>query len=81
MQANSDMANVSHNLDLTKPEDQKELFEHLAALSLHLDPAALQYALSVLTEDWFQLAAGFDVCSLKIGSKHSEAISLADGHK
>jgi hypothetical protein len=71
------MANFSHNLDLTKHEDQKELFEHLAAVGVQLDAAALQYALSVLTEDWFQLTGSFEVCSLKVGSKHSEAIGLA----
>jgi hypothetical protein len=71
------MSILSRNLDLRKPEDQAELLERLSVASIHLDQAALHYALSVLSEDWFELAAGLDICSLKSGSKHSEAISLA----
>ena len=71
------MAILSRNLDLRLAEDRKDLFERLPAARIGLDPAALQYALTVLSDDWFELAAaGLELCSLRTSTKGSEAITL-----
>lgn len=68
------MAILARNLNLSTVEDQRTLLEQLTAAGVALDPAVLQHALTVLSEDWLQLAG--DMCSLKVGTKHSETVSL-----
>jgi hypothetical protein len=53
-------------------------FERHTDAGTRRDLAALEYALTVLSDDWFELAAGLEVCSLKTSSKGSEAIPLSE---
>jgi hypothetical protein len=71
------MALLAGNLDIRKSEDRTTAIECLRSAGIVLDQSALGYALEHLTDDWFELN-GFDLCSLRIGSKASEAISLVE---
>jgi hypothetical protein len=69
------MEPLPHNLNLQNAEDQDLLLERLKAAGIYLDPAALRYSVSELSDDWAQISAGL-FCSLRLGAKGSEGIGF-----